>query len=138
MDSDREHHADRVPLAGYQAADQDPDAGLAGSAAARRAGLRQTRRLSNWTAAALLVSTGAAAVALAHNALPATATTGTAAAAGTTAGGTTTATGAGGPAVTHSVATTSGSGVTVTTVRHIVNGKAVVTRVRHVVAYHDN
>ena len=40
--------------------------------------------------------------------------------------------------MSHSVATTSASGVTVTTTSHVVNGKTVVTHVRHVPAYHDN
>src|SRR5690348_934413 len=42
---------------------------------ARAEGLRRVRRVSNWTAAALVVGTGAAAVALAHNAVPAAPTT---------------------------------------------------------------
>ena len=46
--------------------------------------------------------------------------------------------GTSGPQVSHSVATTSASGVTVTTTSHVVNGKTVVTHVRHVPAYHDN
>jgi hypothetical protein len=40
--------------------------------------------------------------------------------------------------VTHSVATTSGSGVVTTTTTHTASGKTVVTHVRHVKPYHDN
>ncbi len=103
----------------------------------RRDGIRHARRMSNWTLAALIAGTGAATVALAHQAFPSAATTaGTSAtAAGATAA---TAHGASGPQVSHAVATTSASGVTVTTTTHTVNGKTVVTHVRHVPAYHDN
>jgi hypothetical protein len=96
--------------------------------------------MSNWTLAALIVGTGATTVALAQHAFPAAATAaGTsspqpAVGAGTAAG----TNGATGPQVTHSVATTSGSGVTVTTTTHTVNGKTVVTHIRHVKPYHDN
>ena len=99
--------------------------------------------MSNWTLAALIAGTGAATVALAHHAFPAATAAGTTAA-GTAGAGTTgtaadpAAHGASGPQVAHSVATTSGSGVTVTTTTHTVNGKTVVTHVRHVPAYHDN
>jgi hypothetical protein len=98
--------------------------------------------MSAWSAAALIVGTGAATAALAHNYAPATqaastqVTTGAGGATtGSQAGGT--AAHKGGPAVTHSVATTSGSGVTTTTTK-TVGGKAIVTRVRHAGAYHDN
>jgi hypothetical protein len=97
--------------------------------------------MSNWTLAALLAGTGAATVALAHQAFPTATTAGTTAATTTgtgTAGTAGTAHGASGPQVSHSVATTSGSGVTVTTTTHTVNGKTVVSHVRHVPAYHDN
>jgi len=93
--------------------------------------------MSNWTLAALIAGTGAATVALAHQAFPTATAAGTTAAT-TGAGTTATAHGASGPQVGHSVATTSGSGVTVTTTTHTVNGKTVVTHVRHVPAYHDN
>ena len=91
--------------------------------------------MSNWTAAALMVGTGAAAVALAHQSFPAAApVAGTAAqagAAGTPAGRTgASPQGTSGPQVTHSVATTTASGVTVTTTTRTVNGKTVVTQVR--------
>lgn len=107
--------------------------------AARADGVRRVRRMSNWTAAALVVGAGAATVALAHNAFPvsapATATAGTAVGAGTNA---TAASATGGPQVSHSVATTSGSSVVVTTTTHTASGKVVVTHVRHAAAYHDN
>ena len=148
MDSDREHsqreqHDGRVPLPGFGAPGPggEPAPGRPGGepAPGRRDGIRHARRMSNWTLAALIAGTGAATVALAHHAFP-TATAGTTAVAtGTTATGTTAgAHGVSGPQVGHSVATTSGSGVTVTTTTHTVNGKTVVTHVRHVPAYHDN
>ena len=97
--------------------------------------LRHARRVSNWTAAALIAGTGTAAVALAHQAVTrrraaGVAATGAASAAGTAAGATGTQAVAG-PRVNHSVATTTASGVTVTATTRTVNGKAVVTRVRH-------
>jgi hypothetical protein len=102
----------------------------------RSDGVRRLRRMSNWTAAALIVGTGAATVALAHHSLPGSTAAG---AASTTGIGSTAATnGAGGPQVSHSVATTSGSGVVVTTQTKTVNGRVVVTQVRHTVPYHDN
>jgi hypothetical protein len=102
---------------------------------ARRDGVRNVRRMSNLTAAALVVGTGAAVVALAHHAFPVSAPT--TSAVSTTGIGGTTVNGASGPQVSHSVATTSGSGVVVTTQTKTVNGKTVVTHVRHVVGYHD-
>ena len=147
MDSDREDRGGRVPLPGFGdpapggPASGDPDqrdwASRSQPAPDRRDGLRHARRMSNWTLAALIAGTGAATVALAHQAFPSAATTaGTSAtAAGATAA---TAHGASGPQVSHAVATTSASGVTVTTTTHTVNGKTVVTHVRHVPAYHDN
>jgi hypothetical protein len=104
-----------------------------------RDGIRHARRMSNWTAAALIVGTGTAAVALAHQARPApVAATPPAAAGLSTAAGTTGTSAAAGPRVTHSVATTTASGVTVTTTTRTVNGKTVVTRVRHVPASRDD
>ena len=104
----------------------------------RRAGLRRVRRMSNWTAAALIVGTGATTVALAQHAI----SVGTPAAAGSSssAGVVTTAgtQGANGPLVSHSVATTSASGVTTTTTSQVVNGKTVVSQVRNAPAYQDN
>lgn len=113
-----------------------------GAEQARNDGVRRVRRMSNWTAAVLVVGTGATAVALAHNALPVAgsvsppaftgtgATTGTA---GSSAGAT-----AGGPHVAHTVATTSASGVTTTTTTRVVNGQTVVTHHTSAPAYHDN
>ena len=88
---------------------------------ARRDSLRHVRRVSNWTAAVLIAGTGTAAVAQAHQAAPTTAASAPAA-----------------RRVTHSVATTTASGVTVTTTTRTVNGKTVVTRVRHTPAGGDN
>jgi len=107
----------------------------------RDEGLRRVRRMSNWTAAALVVGTGATAIALAHNAVPVTppAFPGTAVS-GTTTGGTSGTTavtnGAHGPQVGHAVATTSASGVTTTTTT-LPSGKTVVTHSGHA-TYHDN
>jgi hypothetical protein len=140
MNSDRESRGGRVPLPGLSesgpAAESGP-AWRAGSAApARTDGIRHVRRMSNWTAAALIAGTGGATVALAHQAFPHSTTA--AATASTTGTGTTAAHAAGGPSVGHSVATTSASGVTTTTTTRTVNGKTVVSHVRHTPAYHDN
>ena len=137
MDSEREDRGGRVPLPGFGESARDDWASRSQPAPDRRDGIRHARRMSNWTLAALIAGTGAATVALAHQAFPSAATTaGTSA----TAAGATSATahGASGPQVSHAVATTSASGVTVTTTTHTVNGKTVVTHVRHVPAYHDN
>ena len=104
---------------------------------ARRDSLRHVRRMSNWTAAVLIAGTGTAAVALAHQASSGGGRTAAPPAAGTAAGTTGTPPAAG-PRVTHSVATTTASGVTVTTTTQTVNGKTVVTRVRHAPAGGDN
>jgi hypothetical protein len=132
MDDDRGYPDGRVPLRELG----DPGPG------ARRDSIRRVRRMSNWTAAALMVGTGAAAVALAHQTFTASApVAGTAGQAGGAASaGTTGASSqaAGGPQVTHSVATTTASGVTVTTTTRTVNGKTVVTQVRHVPAHTDD
>lgn len=137
MDSDHEYHGGRVPLPGFSApraddppADQPPPVG--------RDGIRRARRMSNWTLAALIAGTGAATVALAHHAFPTGATTASTPATAAVPGQASTAHGASGPQVAHSVASTSPSGVTTTTVTHIVNGRKVVTHIRHVPAYHDN
>jgi hypothetical protein len=134
MDTERSRHEGRVPLPG-------PGEETQHARTARTDGIRRVRRMSNWTAAALVVGAGAATVALAHNAIPvssapSTATGGTTAGTGTTAA--TAPNGTSGPQVSHSVATTSGSGVVVTTTTHTVNGKVIVTHVRHAAAYHDN
>jgi hypothetical protein len=99
----------------------------------RNSGLRRVRRMSNWTAAALLVATGGATAALASQALSTSGATGATSygAAGTTAQGSTA------PHVAGSVVTSGGSGATVTTNTRVVNGKTVVTQVRHPAVYHD-
>jgi hypothetical protein len=131
MDSDREDRAGQVPLPGFG----EPEAGYQ-PASPRRDGVRHARRMSNWTLAALIAGTGAATVALAHHAFPSAATAaGTSAPAAT--GGQVAVNGTGGPQVSHSVATTSGSGATATTATQTVNGKTVVVRTVHP-AYHDN
>ena len=94
-------------------------------------GIRHVRRMSNWTAAALIAGTGAATIALAHNAVPSAVPHGGTRRRPPGPGPARLLTGSSGPQVTHSVATTSGSGVTVTTTTHTVNGKTVVTHVRH-------
>jgi hypothetical protein len=136
MDSDREDGRGQVPLPLF--GDSGPADPGSRPAPARSDGIRHVRRLSNWTAAALIAGTGAATVALAHQAFPAAAP-----AAGTTSatagpGSAATTQGTAGPQAAHSVATTSGSGVTVTTTTRTVNGKTIVTHVRHAPAYHDN
>ncbi len=103
---------------------------------ARRDSIRKARRMSNWTAAALIVGTGTATVALAHHSLPASAPV--AGAAKQAGGAAASRPGTSGPQVTHSVATTTASGVTVTTTTRTVNGKTVVTQTRHVPAQVDN
>jgi hypothetical protein len=132
MDEDHGYPDGRVPLRELR----DPDPGVR----ARRDSIRKVRRMSNWTAAALVVGTGAAAVALAHQSFPAAAPA-TAPAAGQGGGAATSAGGTqatGGPTVTHSVATTTASGVTVTTTTRTVNGKTVVTQVRNGPAHRDD
>jgi hypothetical protein len=135
MNSDHEYRSGRVPLPGLPgSAPADP---ADRPAATRRDGIRHVRRVSNWTAATLIVGTGAATVALAHQAFPVAApTAGMASTAGL--GAVSGTPGATGPQATHSVATTSASGVTVTTTTRTVNGQAVVTHVRHAPAWHDN
>ena len=79
----------------------------------RNAGVRQTRRLSSWTAAALVAGVAASAGYFAHTATTPTGTTNGASAAGTVSG-TGTASGQK-PSVTHPVVTSGGSGVAVGT-----------------------
>ena len=134
MDADR---TGWVPLPDIEDTDRAERAG------AHRDSIGRARRVSNWTAAALIVSTGAAALAVAHQALPAVAPASGTAASGTAApgagpGSPAGARGANGPTVTHSVATTSGSGVTTTTSTQTVNGKTVVTQVRNAPAHGDS
>jgi hypothetical protein len=137
MDSEREYRPGQVPLPG---AGGPPPAGSPAGRAPRD-GIRHARRMSNWTLAALLAGTGAATVALARQALPASTGSGTTATGSTgtaVAGGQAATTGTGGPQVSHSVATTSGSGATVSTTSKTVNGKTVIVRTVHPAAYHDS
>ena len=87
MESDREDRRGQVPLPGF--GDSGPADPASRPAPARGDGIRHVRRLSNWTAAALIVGTGAATVGLAHQVLPAAApaagTTSATAGAGSTA-----------------------------------------------------
>jgi hypothetical protein len=146
MDRDGEDRTGQMPLPGFgepgQASGRVPLPDFVGPAPsdppapARTDGVRRVRHLSNWTLAALIAGTGAATVALAHNAFPSVTTAaGTSAATGTAAAATP---GATGPQVTHSVATTSGSGVVTTTTTGTASGKVIVTHVRHTATYHDN
>ena len=89
----------------------------------RQTGIRQARRVSNWTAAFLLALTAGATAALAREASHTVVSSNPGAAGGTRPT-------ASGPQVSHSVATTTPSGVTTTTTTHNVNGKTVITRVR--------
>ena len=135
MDTDRGDGDRRVPM-------REPGDPAAGGPA-HQGGIRRARRMSNWTAAALVVGTGAAAVALAHQSFPAAApavgTAGQAGGAGTAAGlAGANPQGASGPQVAHSVATTTASGVTITTTTRTVNGKTVVTQVRNAPAHRDD
>jgi hypothetical protein len=121
MSADRGDPGGRVPLAGAE------NSYSAERPVARRDGIRHARRVSNWTAAALIVGTGAAAVALAHQAVPAAAPAAGTAVSGAAAPAAGAATpGTARPQVSHSVATTSASGVTTTT--RTVNGTTVVSR----------
>lgn len=137
MDADR---AGWVPLPESEDKDEAERAGM------QRDTIGRARRVSNWTAAALIAGTGAAALAFAHQALPAAAPASGATASGTVASGTVASgtgsaagtRGASGPAVTHSVATTSASGVTTITTTRTVNGKTTVTQVRNAPAHGDD
>ena len=149
MNSDRTPRSGQVPLPGFaESASTEIWEPLPGpgrgapsdrTAQTRAEGLRRVRRISNWTAAALIVGTGATAVALAHNAVPISPPLATPGSSSTT--GTSTAAvthGASGPQVGHTVATTSASGVTTTTTTQVVNGKTVVTHTRSAPARHDD
>lgn len=129
MDADDGYRDGRVRL---------PESGgpaPAGRTRGSRDGIRHARRVSNCTAAALIAGTAVAAVGLAHQALPTQVPA--ARTAVQAAGPSACAQGANAPQVTHSVATTSASGVTTTTTR-AVNCKTVVTQVRNVAAGEDN
>jgi len=135
MDTERDPNRGQVPLPGFgesAPADHQDSRGER----TRGDGVRHVRRMSNWTAAALIVGTGAATVALAHHAFPVTAPAAGTVTTTTGTGPAATAQPAGAPQASHSVATTTGSGVVVTTT-HVVNGKVVVTHVRHS-TYRDN
>ena len=129
MDADGGYRGARVQLPG------SGGPAPAGRTRDRRDGIQHARRVSNWTAAALIAGTAVAAVGLAHQALPAQVPA--ARTAVRAAGPSACAQGANTPQVTHSVATTSASGVTTTTTR-VVNCKTVVTQVRNVAAHGDD
>ena len=137
MDPEREYRGGgRVRLPDWE----DPaTAHRAAPAAARENGVRQLRRMSAWSAAALIVGTGAATAAFAHGFTPPAQAAGPAAA-GTSSGtaGASAASAHGGPTVSRSVATTSASGVTTVTTTRTVGGKTVVSHVRRAPAYQDN
>ena len=112
MDSDDADRPGWVRLPGH-----DDDTGYQRDAgpsrgAPRAGGVRRLRRASNWTAAALIAGVAATTGYLAHHALPAapavSTVSGTAPAAGTTAG-------PGKPTLSNPVTTSTGSGVVVTT-----------------------
>ena len=138
MDSQKQYPSGgRVPLPGWE----DP-ATAQPTATSREDGIRRLRRMSAWSAAALIVGTGAATAAFAHGFTPAAqvagSTTAGSAGGGAIRGGGGAVQATSGPAVNHSVATTSGSGVTTVTTTRTVGGRTVVTRVSQPAAYHDN
>ena len=169
--ADRDRTGARTP--GTGTAGTGNSGGWDGPRGARRDGIGHARRMSNWSAAALIVGTGAAVVALARGTIPAAvpasvpaarrpgrrptpaagagtphsraAKAGTAAShraptashsVATTSGSGVTGTAAGtaagqsAPPVSSPVATTSGSGVTTITTTNPVTGKKTVTKVR--------
>lgn len=134
MDTYREDGGGQVPLPGFSGG--EPGGRLGRPAPVRRRGIRRARTATNLTAAALIVGASAATVALAHQALPA-ATAAAAGPAAATAGGNPATQGTTGPHAASPVATTSGSGTT-STVTRTVNGKTVITHVRHTAPRHDN
>lgn len=115
MDHDYEERPERVRLPDYE----DPPYPR-GAARARAGGVRKMRRASNWTAAALIAGVAAATGYFAHH--PAPAATPATSSVTTVPGGTTT--GPHKPALNSPVATSGGSGVTVTTGR---NGTKTIT-----------
>jgi hypothetical protein len=131
MDTNRSSRRGPLPSAG-----PDTTAGQDRSRA-RNDGIRRVRRMSNWTAAALLVGTGATTVALASHAFPASTSGTTTASTASGAQGTSVQT-PGAPHLSGAVTTSGGSGATVTTTTRVVNGKTVVTQVRHPAVWHDN
>lgn len=136
MDSDLRSRAGRVRLPGHGDGDSARADGVrAGSdgVRARADGVRRVRRMSNWTAAALLAGTSVTAVALAHHtqAVSSSSATGSGTVSASGAHGVT------GPQLTGPVATSGGSGVVVTTTRRVVNGHVVITQVRHAAGGRD-
>jgi hypothetical protein len=105
VDNDYEERPGWVRLPGYE----DPPYPR-GAASARAGGIRRMRRASNWTAAALIAGVAAATGYFAHHPPPAAPATSTVT---TVPGGT--AAGPHKPSLNAPVATSSGSGVTVTT-----------------------
>ena len=85
MNTDRDPRTGQAPLPGFaESAPAEGRVPLPGfseavpadrTAQTRAEGIRRVRRMSNWTAAALIVGTGATTLALAHNAVPASAPT---------------------------------------------------------------
>ncbi len=134
MSEDRDFYPHRVRLPGAEAGQPGP---RGEPVQARRDSLRRVRRVSNWTAAALIAGTGATTVALASNALH-LGTTSTSASSGSAAAAATPGQTAPAPSVGGAVATTGGSGATVTTTKQIVNGHVVITKVTHPAHYSDN
>lgn len=132
MDTDRQRLPGYLPPSSPAGPDGQ-DAAAAGRWA-RNNGIRRVRTMSNWTAAALLVGTGATTVALATHSFPVGATTASTTSATNAAGAQT----AAAPHVGGPVTTSGGSGATVTTTSHVVNGKTVITRVTHPAPYHDH
>jgi hypothetical protein len=128
MDTSRFRRPDQLPGAELQTT-ANPARGRA-----RADGLRRVRRMSNWTAAALLAGTGATTVALASHASPAN-TSGTATAASRPG---TAVLAPNAPHVAGAVATSGGSGATITSTPRVVNGKTAVTQVNRAVGYQDH
>ena len=156
--SNDSYPAGRVPLRGPGVTEPDWGGDPAAPRGTRREGINRARWMSNWTAAALITGTGAAVIALAHNAVPAAApvaapAAGAAGAAPAATGSPAAGSGAkthsgaaggavaasqGAPPASHSVATTSASGVTSVTTTNPVTGQKTVTKVRHGGSGSDN
>jgi hypothetical protein len=138
MNNERDAHDDRIthsesaepPVGAWVPLPEHPAARADRSSRSYGDTYRRARRRSRLTAGVLMVGSGAAAVTLAYNLVP-PATPPGGAVSSTGGVGTTTVTNAGtGPRVTHTVATTSASGVTTYTTTQVVNGKTVVTHVQ--------
>ena len=140
-DSRITHAGSSEPTAGgWVPLPEHPTAATKRSSRSDSEGYRRARRRSRLTSGALIVGSGAAALTLAYQLVPpAPPPVGTVSSTGGV--GTTTVTNTGtGPRVTHTVATTSASGVTTYTTTQVVNGKTVVTHLRNVStsSYHDD